>query len=103
MTGDDAPSNLEETGTGLGMTGGIRHTDDGLAAGDGEDTNVLAVLVFGSGWLVVVRVIAEARVHADMAAGERQLGGRVDFHRSIVLGVNLSGALDGVVACLEAG
>ena len=103
VTGDDTPPDAEESRTRLSMGCGNGHAHNRLVTGHGEDADVLAVLVFGSGWLVVVRVIAEARVHADMAAGERQLGGRVDFHRSIVLGVNLSGALDGVVACLEAG
>ena len=103
VTGEDTPPDAEESRSRLSMGCGNGHAHNSLVTGYGEDADVLAVLVFGRGWLVVVRVIAEARVHADMAAGERQLSGRVDFHRSVVLGVNLSGARDGVVARLEAG
>ena len=103
VTGANTPSDAEESRSRLSMGCGNCHTNNRLVTGYREDADVLAVLVFGGGWLVVVRVIAETRVHADMAAGERQLSGRVDFYRSVVLGVNLSGALDGVVARLEAG
>ena len=103
VTGENTPSDAEESRSRLRMGCGNCHTNNRLVTGYREDADVLAVLVFGGGWLVVVRVIAETRVHADMAAGERQLSGRVDFYRSVVLGVNLSGALDGVVARLEAG
>ena len=108
VTGDDAPSNLEETGTGLGMTGGIRHTDDGLAAGDGEDTNVLAVLVRVLVAVAVlialdvcVGVVLEVDTHADVAAGQAEVRLLVDFHRAGVLRWDFGVTHDGVVASLQ--
>ena len=108
VTGDDAPRNLKEPGTGLGMAGGNRHADDGLAAGDGENANVLTVTVRVLVAVAVliapdvgIGIVLEVRADTDVAAGQGEVRLLVDFHRAGVLRWDFGVTHDGVVASLQ--
>ena len=110
VTGDYAPPNLEETGTGLRMAGGNRHADDGLAAGDGEDANVLTVTVrvlVAVAILIAhdvgIGIVLEVRADTDVTASESKICLLVDFHRTGVLCEDVAAALDGVPTGFEPG
>ena len=99
VTCGDAPANLEETGTRLRVRGGNRHTDDSLAAGDLEYTEVLAVMVrpfiavsVSVRRIIVVGVILEIGIDTGMGAQESQVHLISDFDRPCVLNWNVAGA-----------
>ena len=101
LAGADTPADSKEARTGLSHRRGDGDADDGLVAGYGEHADVLAVVVVLMGGVVVAGVAVEARVYADMAAGEGYTRLVADFHPAGVLRPDFGSPLDGVVTGLE--